>query len=275
MTALPPENQSADPQALSAQEAALRQKAHYEQIHDDYTAHYYDPTSNAYRVRFILKPLFKGLPLDDQKLVDLACGNGSNSQLLREIYPELQTEGIDISANAVADYASNLNAPCYLYSLTEPLPPDLVGRYDAAMVIGGLHHCVSNLDEALRNAARLVRPDGHFLMLEPNARYLLQSLRDFWYRNDKYFDAETEAALDADDLIQRLSPWFEVEKVRYIGGPAYFIIINILVMRMPLWLKRFIAAPLFAVEYAFNALPGRWLFPAFMLRLKRKDTPAP
>ena len=55
---------------------------------------------------------------------------------------------------------------------------------------------------------------------------------------------------------------FREVATHYFGGPAYFLIYNSLVMRVPLSIKRYVAPPLFWAETAWNALPGKRPFPA-------------
>jgi hypothetical protein len=55
------------------------QKAHYERIHDLYSAHYYDESSMKYREEFIYDPLFQGVDLNDKDVLELASGNGANT----------------------------------------------------------------------------------------------------------------------------------------------------------------------------------------------------
>lgn len=242
------------------------QQQHYENVHDDYGDHYYDESAMAYRREFIFRPLFAGLDLNNAHVADLACGSGFNSTLLKEYYPTVKTDGFDISSRACEDYRKNAG-DAYQCDLTQPYTPPR--QYDAAMVVGGLHHCVINLKQTLANISAMVRPGGWFVMVEPNHRYLLQSVRDFWYRNDRYFDAATERALTHEEL-QALAPQFKPQDVSYYGGPAYFLILNSLIMRLPLKAKSALQAPLFATERMYNRLPGQRLFPVFAARWQKQ-----
>ncbi len=237
------------------------QQQHYETVHDDYGNHYYDESAMDYRREFVFKPLFAGLDLNNATVADLACGSGFNSTLLREYYTDVKTDGFDISPRACEDYRRNVNGgEAYQCDLTQPYTPPR--QYDAAMVMGGLHHCVINLPQTLANISSLVRPGGWLVMVEPNRRYVLQTLRDFWYRNDRYFDAATERALVHDELLA-MAPQFRLMDVQYYGGPAYFMILNSLITRMPLKAKKTLQGPLFAAERLYNRLPGQRLFPVF------------
>ena len=243
------------------------QKRHYETIHEDYGAHYYDDTSMAYRRRFLFGDLCRGLDFNDKRVADLACGSGHNSLILRELFPRVRLHGIDLSEKACAEYRALVGADATECDLLAGVPEE--GTFDAAMIFGGLHHCISDLDAALTNCARLLKPGGVLLAVEPNEAYLLNRVRKLWYRHDRWFDMTTEAPLDLDDLARRAEGNLSLEYSRFLGGPAYFIILNSLILRIPVGVKRRLAAPLFAMEAVFNRLPGRWLFPAFVSRWRR------
>lgn len=234
-------------------EAALRQRRHYETIHDAYEAHYYDNSSIAYRERFIYEPLFRSQSFDNQLVADLACGSGFNSQAIQKIAPSARCVGFDISESACESYRRVTGFDAHVSDLTtdqgfEPI-------FDAAIVIGGLHHCVSNLPTTFANITAMLKPGGILMMMEPNSKFALNAVRQWWYRNDKWFDAETEAPLDHDE-IARMAPQFEVERVNYGGGPAFYLILNSLVTRVPLGLKPWLSPILMPAELAWNALPG-------------------
>ncbi|KKC34017.1 hypothetical protein WH91_05275 [Devosia psychrophila] len=244
------------------------QKAHYEAMHDDYAAHYYDPTSMAYRREFVLKPLLNGFDLSGQRVADLACGSGHNSLLLRELFPTARFEGFDISSSACSDYEALGNGPAHQTDLTVPM--DVAELFDAGIVIGGLHHCIQNLPETILNLSRIIRPGGTLMLYEPNAGFLGETVRKFWYRRDEYFEADTEGALHPAELAGEAAEYFAVERSFTIGGPAYFVILNSLVVRVPLPAKKYLAPPLFVAERLWNAVPLPSFKPAFGMVLLRK-----
>jgi ubiquinone/menaquinone biosynthesis C-methylase UbiE len=244
-----------------------RQKAHYEAIHHEYEAHYYDEASMQYRWRYIYGPLFDGLDLNGKRVADLASGSGHNSLALLQRFPEAKIAGFDISDKACEGYRELTGLPAFQIDLTKGVAPDY--RVDAAMIIGGLHHCVADLEGTFRTIAGMLEPGGMLLMCEPNQRYLLEGARKLWYRLDGYFDEHTEEALDHEAIAELASPWFTPQDCQHLGGPAYFLIYNSLVLRVPLGSKNAIAPALFKIEEAFNRLPGRRVYPYFVARWKR------
>ncbi|MGI4851433.1 MAG: class I SAM-dependent methyltransferase [Janthinobacterium lividum] len=244
------------------------QKDHYELIHDEYLAHYYDPTSMEYRHKFLYKYLFKDIDLNNKKVADLACGSGYNSLSLLEYFPKAQVSGFDISNKACEDYKKILNRPSYEVDLTKNM--SFKKEYDFVMIIGGLHHCVSDLDATFENIYSLLKPNGTLLMFEPNKKYFLEPVRKYWYKKDKYFEENTEAALDHKMLISKYFNKFDSKTVYYLGGPAYFLIYNSLLFRFPTKYKKLISPILMKLEQLYNILPGKCLFPYFIASWTKK-----
>lgn len=252
-------------------ENSTRQRVHYERIHDDYEAHYYDDTSMRFRERFIFDVLFRDLDLNGKDVADLAAGSGHNSLALRNRFPTARVTGFDISPKACDSYRRLVGADAHQLDLTADNPPD--SRFDAALIVGGLHHCVVDLPATFRTISGLLKPGGLLLMHEPNQQFFLEALRHLWYRTDRYFDAETENALDHGQILALADSEFAPIDCTYRGGPAYFLILNSLVFRVPTRAKRYLAPPLFVLESLYNRLPGKFLFPTFTARW-RKHEPA-
>lgn len=242
------------------------QLAHYTAVHDRYEQHYYDPTSMAYRREFIYGPLFAGIDLNGKHVAEIACGSGHNSVELRERYPSASFEGFDISPSACAAYREKIGT-CHQVDFTKPLT--IERSFDAAVIIGGLHHFVNDLPAALRNLASIVKPGGTVFMGEPNARCGLERVRKLWYRLDPSFEADTEHALDPRTLAA-MAPDFSVEMVRYIGGPAFFLILNSMILRVPLGAKRYVAPPSLAVERLWSKFNWPPMQAFFLARWRRR-----
>ena len=126
-----------------------------------------------------------------------------------------------------------------------------------------------DLPQVLDNLVAAVRPGGVLLMMEPSADSILDIVRNRWYEKDRYFDAPTERALSHDELLRMTGGRFRAEIVRYVGGAAYFLILNSLVLRVPLGAKRWIAPVAFPLERTFNALNARRAAPVFIARRRR------
>lgn len=246
------------------------QKELYVNIHDDYEAHYFDDISNKYRRDFIFGSLFDDIDINHLSVADLASGSGGNTIELLKVFPGAKVVGFDISPRACQAYRKNTGCDCTELNLMAPLPGSLAEKFDVVMIIGGLHHCISDLNQTLKNVDYMLRPGGYFLMCEPNSRFMLENIRKAWYRLDKYFDAETEAALDHNDIYQSVSDQYRVDRVDYMGGPGYFLLLNSMVLRIPLGVKKYLARFLFFADRIFNCLHGHVLFPVFCARWVKK-----
>jgi SAM-dependent methyltransferase len=249
---------------------SARQKQHYEQIHDAYEAHYYDRESLRYRDRFIFAPLLDGIDLNDREVLDVASGSGHNTLLLQRRFPRMRAMGLDISQSACRAYEQTTGWPAAQGDFTRPV--SLGRKFDAAVAIGGLHHLVADLPQAIANLTSVVRDGGVVFMMEPSADGILEGLRRYWYQRDGYFDAPTERSLSHDEILDLADNRFRAEVVRYIGGPAYFAILNSLVLRVPLSVKPWLTTVTFPIETAVNALNLRTLAPAFIARWRMLPT---
>jgi len=248
--------------------ASDRQRIHYDAILNEYDRHYFDAESLRYRRRFFYQPLFANQGLDGKRILDLACGSGYNSLAILETFPNAEVYGLDISPEACRNYEHIVNRPAYCVDLTS-ISSALPAPADAALIIGGLHHCVSNLPATIENLTRLITPGGLLLIVEPNAEFLFNALRMFWYRHDRYFEAETERPLHYSDLTTLFGSRFEPIDVHYMGGPGYFLVLNSLMFRLPKMLKRLVSAPLLGFDALYNRLPGIAPFPYFLARWRR------
>jgi hypothetical protein len=115
----------------------------------------------------------------------------------------------------------------------------------------------------------MLKPGGSLLMFEPNADYFLQFARRIWYKVDGYFESDTEGALSHARLLELARDRFACEFVKYLGGPAFFLVYNSLVFRVPLSSKQMIAPVLMTIERAYNRIPGRWPHSSFLARWMR------
>jgi len=244
--------------------ASNNQARHYDDILDDYDRHYYDRHSLEYRERFILQPLLDGLDLRGKRVADLASGSGETSAYLARTFPSIELTGFDVSSEACRRYRAKTGQRALQLDLTNEL---YAGEpFDAAIIMGGLHHCAADLPHTLAVVATMLRPGGSFLMFEPNRDYMLESARRVWYRWDRYFDAANETALSHDALLKAAVGAFRCDRLRYFGGPAFFLVYNSLVFRIPHRAKSIISRPLLEAEALYNRMPGRSLFASFTAR---------
>jgi SAM-dependent methyltransferase len=243
------------------------QARHYNTIIDDYDRHYYDRYSLRYRERFILEPLLNGVDLRGKRVADLASGSGETSAYLARTVAGVELTGFDISPEACRRYREKVGRPAHEIDLTMGVYEGQ--RFDAAIVMGGLHHCVASLPRTLAAISAMLRPGGMLLMFEPNRDYVLEGLRRLWYKRDRYFDSNNEAALSHGALLDAGGGSFACEYLKYFGGPAFFLVYNSLLFRLPHSVKAIASPTLLAAEALYNKVPARSIFASFLARWTR------
>jgi len=135
-----------------------------------------------------------GVPSDGHVL-DLGCGDGAfTNQILAGHYRLV--EGIDVSAPAIQRaQAEARNNATYRAIDMVTFDYDSLPRYDAAFLMGILHHVKSATPDIVRAMAR--RTDK-MIVLEPNGNHLLRKALEY---TPSYRDAG-EDSFRAKDLIQ-------------------------------------------------------------------------
>lgn len=241
------------------------QRAHYEQIGAAYEVHYSDPTSTLYRDRFLHAPLFAGLDLSGKRALDAMCGSGSLSGYMRE--RGALVTGLDISPTQMAMYSQKhpgCEAVCG--SMLESGLPD--ASFDIVAVVGGLHHLHPKVLEGIDEVYRLLKPGGCFCFTEPHTGSLPDVLRGLWYRLDPLFE-ENEAAIDVKKIKVANQHRFAWEVERYLGNVAYICVLNSMVLRIPVGLKKYYAGPFMQLESFLNRVLPR-LFACYTIGRWRK-----
>jgi SAM-dependent methyltransferase len=112
----------------------------------------------------------------EASLIDLGCGTGNTLAELQAATPVADVAGLDVSARCLARTRERLGCVTYHGSIFDPGIVDAVGRrFDFALLAAVLHHLIGRTrtesrryaQRALENAARLLLPGGHLLVLEP------------------------------------------------------------------------------------------------------------
>ncbi|MDY6785425.1 MAG: class I SAM-dependent methyltransferase [Cyanobacteriota bacterium] len=143
-----------------------------------------------------------------QTIVDLGCSVGMSAFALQEDYPEAQVTGVDLSPYflAVAQYNSEQRnvAIAWKHAAAEATGlPD--ASFDLVSACLMFHEMPQTPSKAIfAEAKRLLRPGGHFAMMEMNPRspvyatmppYILTLLKSTEPYLDEYFSLDIEQSL--------------------------------------------------------------------------------
>jgi SAM-dependent methyltransferase len=236
-------------------DAARRQGRHYDGLVDLYEIHATDDLTARYRRRFIDAPLLEGVDLHDSAVLEAMCGSGHSTGYLLE--RGARVTGLDVSEQAITLFRGKWPQCKAVVSdiLEHELPSE---SFDVVVIVGGLHHVHPNVDAAVAEIWRLLKPNGLFCFSEPHTGSVVNLMRRWWYRRDRLFE-DNEAAIDVTHLRRRFEGKFAVLSERYFGNVAHTLVLNSLVLRAPTWLKRVYGAPAIAIEAALNPVLGRRL----------------
>lgn len=231
------------------------QGAHYDRIIELYEAHATDRWTQAYRRRFIDRPLLSGIELKGRSVLEAMCGSGHSTGFLLE--RGAHVTGLDVSEQAIEMFRTKwpMCAAVAESILSSSLPDS---SFDVVVVVGGLHHVHPHAETAVDQIARLLKPGGFFCFSEPHAASWIDVARRIWYSRDQIFESN-EAAVDISALRSAAGGRFDVISERYFGNVAHTLVLNSLVIRAPRWLKRLYSRPAMEIEALLNPIIGRRL----------------
>lgn len=231
------------------------QQLHYDRIAIEYEAHYGDACSQRYRDKFFHQPMFKGMDLYGMKVIEAMCGSGHTTQYL--ISQGARVIGLDISDEAIKSFNKRWpeSEGVCASILDSGLNSD---SFDAVAIVGGLHHLHPNVNAAIDEIHRILKPGGYLCFVEPHKGSFPDLIRRWWYKRDSLF-ADNEEAIDLSEMKRRFASQFIFNRERYLGNAAYLLVLNSMVFRIPLKLKPFYTAPLLLLESLISPFQGRLL----------------
>jgi len=136
------------------------------------------------------------LPLAEQRIIELGCGNARLARALVQRFAGSQVVALEVDA---VQHAKNLAAPqerlLFIAGTAEAVPfPD--ASFDGALMLKSLHHVpLAAMDAALAEVARVVRPGGWFYVSEPIYGGALNQIVRL-YNDEGMVRAAAQAALD-------------------------------------------------------------------------------
>lgn len=213
------------------------QAEHYNRIGEAYAIHYGDVFSQQYRNQFINEPMLGGLQLKDKSVLEAMCGSGETTQYLLD--KGAKVTGLDVSEKEIfkfkARYAEATGVCASIFDTNIESE-----SFDSIIIVGGLHHLHPNLNAAMKEMHRILKPGGFLCFAEPHAESILDIVRRFWYKHDDLF-AENEEAVDVRQMKQDFKELFHQNKEVYTGGLAYLLVLNSMVFRIPQSIKKLYA----------------------------------
>lgn len=235
---------------LSGVEA--KQKQYYNEIASEYDSHYGSPAALRYRQE-IYRQILGDIPLAGKDVLDAMCGGGQNTAALEGT--GARVVGIDLSEGQCEQYARRFpDAQVRCGSILDTGFPD--ASFDL-IVCESLHHLHPYVNDGMRELVRLLRPGGHLLVWEPSAGSVLDLARKVWYRLDRKYFEENEAAIDVERLARKHAGSVKLLRRRYGGNVAYLLVATSMVLRIPVkWVGR-MAPVLMPVERVLGVLQTR------------------
>ena len=233
--------------------AERQQQEHYDNIAAEYEEHYSDEWSVEYRRRFIYEPMFAGLNLSGMRVLDAMCGSGQTTQYLLEQGADVT--GLDISNEVIETFRSRwVDANAVKRSLLDSGLPD--NFFDCVVIVGGLHHIHPNVNRAVEEIHRVLKPGGHLCFMEPHSHSLPDLIRRVWYKFDHFF-SDNEEAIDVAALRRDFTGRFQLKQANYLGNLAFLLVLNSLIFRIPASAKKSYSPLLMKLESAIHKLQGK------------------
>ncbi|MFP8781311.1 class I SAM-dependent methyltransferase [Hydrogenophaga sp. RWCD_12] len=160
-------------------------------------------------VRDELDLLAELVPLAEQRILELGCGNARLARSLLERFAGSEVVGLEVDS---VQHAKNLAAPqerlLFLAASAEAVPFPR-RSFDGAMMLKSLHHVpIPAMDAALAEVARVLRSGGWFYVSEPIYGGALNEIVRL-YNDEGVVRAAAQAAVDR--ALAAGKDWLPVE----------------------------------------------------------------
>lgn len=162
------------------------------------------------------------VPLDGQHIIELGCGNARLLRDLLQAHPGSQGLALEVDER---QHAKNLAAPqdrlTFASGGAQAInQPDAC--FDLALMLKSLHHVPMPLmDQALAEAARVLRPGGHLYISEPVYEGALNEIMRL-FNDEGVVRAAAQRAVDAAlNPAQGPARWQAAREVRFMTGVSF------------------------------------------------------
>ena len=193
--------------------------------------------------------------------LDLGCGTGWNLSVLQLLEHKRKAIGIDLSDGMLRlAKEKKLNV---IRGDAQQLP-FCDASFDGILAKGVLHH-LSDVEKAAAEIARVLKPGGIAVMVDPNPS-LLRKFQTFLKNREEYF-SHLHRSIPPAEYQSIISRYLQIIDFRYFGLIAYPMAFpDILPLKGFLRLNDIMIQPLIRLDKLAARLPfAQWLCWAFML----------
>ncbi len=199
--------------------------------------------------------MLNGIEISGKNVLEAMCGGGQLTEILLD--KGAKVVGLDISPAQTLNFRrrhKNANVIC-ASMLNSGIKDE---SFDIVIVVGGLHHLPPQTSDGLREIHRILKKGGYLCFMEPHSESLADNFRNFWYKHDSLF-AENEAAINVGNLHGEFADSFEFKSELFLGNLAYLFVLNSLIFRLPLGLKRVYSSSFIFAERILNQVLSKSL----------------
>jgi SAM-dependent methyltransferase len=108
------------------------------------------------------------VPLAGQDIIELGCGGAGLARALLVRHPDARVTGLEVDQRQHAKNLASAQAGLQFVAAGAQAIPFPDASFDLALMLKSLHHVPTPLlAQALREAARVLRPGGHLYVSEP------------------------------------------------------------------------------------------------------------
>lgn len=232
-----------------------KQRVYYNRISDTYDSYYGHDYALKYRYA-VYDRVIGHMSFDGKHVLDAMCGGGMASGYF--VQKGAVVSAVDISDEQCRHYAGRF--PTHDVRCESILNTSFDDASFDFIVTDSLHHLHPKVPEALDEMLRILKPGGHILAYEPNAKSFIDFFRKLWYRLDRRYFEENEQSIDMQAVASAMQGRVVLEQAVYGGRLAYLLVQEAMILRIPARLIPLYAPLLMRIEFTLDRIGmGRFL----------------
>lgn len=186
--------------------------------------------------------LIKIIDFKNKNFLDVGCGAGDNSRLIKALSPQAHIVGITYS-NEEAKLANMILDKCWVFDLEEEIPQTLMKQSFDCIIFSHVLEHLKNPEIVIHTFSSLLRPGGEIIIAVPNILSWRMRLQ-FLVGNFTYVSA---GELDKTHL--RFFTFDTADNYLFQKSANLKIIVKDVTGSFPLWLLRRYILPQFVIDY--------------------------